>query len=343
MIALTGKQASYTAKPLERAIAALTIKFNPAEHVIDLDDVLVRMRHLEVAKLEAIDHYLASGWAKRDSQVKFREHLDKFLAFSTEKIEVEKTSRKYIPAIFVETHSTKEQMRLFANPLFFYRKIQDKLRNFGYDHLKPSLRIAGEPELVSEFDVGSLSAAPATFAELGVWLDQVDQAIGVELAKVRPLSWRRETGEARYEPVNPESAAWKIAQFRLESAASGLTSRLIDARALISLIRNKIFLITSMAGQGKTNFVCDLVENQFRFFEIPCLFIPARQLNGFTPGTRLFDYIKHNRYSPDGTKLHDYLTLFEQVAHDVQMPFILVIDGINEVNDLISFNEELKA
>lgn len=343
VIALTGKQATYTAKSLERAIAALTIQFNPAEHVIDLDDVLVRMRHLETAKLEAIDQYLASGWAKRDSQVRFREHLDKFLAFSTEKIEVEKTSRKYIPTIFVETHSTKEQMRLFANPLFFYRKIQDKLRKFGYDHLKPSLRIAGEPELVSEFDVGLLSAAPATFAELGVWLDQVDQAIGVELAKVRPLSWRRETGEARYEPVNPKSAGWKIAQFRLESAASGLTSRLIDARALISLIRNKIFLITSMAGQGKTNFVCDLVENQFRLFEIPCLFIPARQLNGFTPGTRLFDYIKHNRYAPDGTKLHDYLTLFEQVAHDVEKPFIIVIDGINEVNDLISFNEELKA
>lgn len=343
VLALTEKQASYTAKSLERAIAALTIPFDPAADVIDWDDILTRIRHLDTDKLEAIDHYLASGWAKRDSQVKFREQLNKFLAFSAEKIEVEKTSRKYIPSIFVETHSTKEQMRLFANPLFFYRKIQDKLRRFAYDNLNASLKIAGEPELVSELDACLLSVTPATFAELDAWLDQVDQAIGVELAKVRPLSWWRETGEARYEPVNPESAGWMIARHKLEGTASGLTSRLNDARALIGLIRNKIFLVTSMAGQGKTNFVCDLVENQFRLFEIPCLFIPARQLNGFAPGTRLFDYIAHNRYAPDGTKLHDYLALFDQVAHDVEKPLVILIDGINEVTDLASFNEELKA
>jgi hypothetical protein len=134
-----------------------------------------------------------------------------------------------------------------------------------------------------------------------------------------------------------------IARLQLEGAASGLTSRLNDARTQIGLIRNKIFLVTSMAGQGKTNFVCDLVENQFRLFEIPCLFIPARQLNGFAPGTRLFDYIAHNRYAPDGIKLHDYLALFDQVAHDVQKPLVILIDGINEVTDLSSFNEELKA
>lgn len=343
VLALTEKQTSYTAKSLERVIAALSIPFDPAADVIDWDDILARIRHVETDKLEAIDHYLASGWAKRDNHVKFREQLDKFLAFSTEKIEVEKTSRKYIPAIFVETHSTKEQMRLFANPLFFYRKVQDKLRCFDYDHLNASLKIAGEPELVSELDASLLSAAPATFAELGAWLDQVDQAISVELAKVRPLSWHRETGEAHYQPINPESAGWMIARLQLEGAASGLTSRLNDARALISLIRNKIFLVTSMAGQGKTNFVCDLVENQFRLFEIPCLFIPARQLNGFATGTRLFDYIAHNRYAPDGTKLHDYLTLFDQVARDVEKPFVILIDGINEVTDLASFNEELKA
>lgn len=343
VFALTEKQASYTAKSLERAIAALTIPFDPATDVIDWENILTRIRHLETEKLEAIDHYLASGWAKRDSQVKFREQLGKFLAFSAEKIEVEKASRKYIPAIFVDTHSTKEQMRLFANPLFFYRKIQDKLRRFAYDHLNSNLKIAGEPELVSEIDASLLSATPATFAELGAWLDQVDQAIGVELAKVRPMSWWREPGEAPYKPVNEGSAGWMIARLQLEGAAGGLTSRLNEACALIGLIRNKIFLVTSMAGQGKTNFVCDLVENQFRLFEIPCLFIPARQLNGFVPGARLFDYIAHNRYAPDGTKLHDYLTLFDQVAYDVGKPFVILIDGINEVADLTSFNEELKA
>lgn len=343
VVALTEKQSSYTAKRLELAIAALAITFDPAQHIVDWRDMLARIRHLETSKLEAINQYLAVSWAKHDSNARFCEQLDKFLAFSTEKIEVEKTSRKYIPAIFVETHSTKEEMRLFANPLFFYRKIQDKLRSFSYDRLNASLRIAGEPELVSDVDASLLSAAPASFAELGAWLDQASDAIGVELAKVRPLSWYRDEGEAPYKPADPDSAGWMIARLQLESAASGLTSRLNDARVLIDLIRNKIFLVTSMAGQGKTNFVCDLVENQFRLFAIPCLFIPARQLNGFAPGRRLFDYIAHNRYAPDGTKLHDYLTLFDHVAHDVEKPFVILIDGINEVTDLTSFSEELKA
>ncbi|MEE4210472.1 MAG: SMEK domain-containing protein [Parvularcula sp.] len=343
VFALIEKQASYTAKSLTEAIAALTIPFDPAADVLDWNDFLTRIQHLETGKLEAIDHYLASAWAKRDSLVKFREQLDKFLAFSTEKIEAEKISRKYIPAVFVETHSTKEQMRLFANPLFFYRKIQDKLGRFAYDHVNTRLELAGEPELVSELDDSLLEATPETFAELVAWVDQVDRAIGVELAKIRPLSWYRETGEARYEPVNPESAGWTIARYQLESAASGLTSRLNEARALIGLIRNKIFLVTSMAGQGKTNFVCDLVENQFRLFGIPCLFIPARQLSGFAPGSRIFEYIAHNRYAPDGTKLHDYLALFDQVARDVKKPIVILIDGINEVTDLASFHEELKA
>lgn len=343
VLALTGKQASYKAKSLQQAIAAVPIAFDPTENVIDWRDILTRIRHLETEKLEAIDLHLESGWAKRDSHVKFREQLDKFLAFSTDKIEFERKSRKYIPAIFVETHSTKEQMRLFANPLFFCRKIQDVLRRFSYDHLNSGLQLAGEPELLSELNASLLETTPTTFAELGPWLEQVDQMISVELAKVRPISWLRKTGEARYEPKNPESAGWMIARLKVEGAANGLTSRLNDARALIGLIRNKIFLITSMAGQGKTNFVCDLVENQFRLFEIPCLFIPARQLNGFAPGTRLFNYIAHNRYAPDGTKLHDYLTLFDQAAHDVGKPFVILIDGINEVTELASFNEELKA
>jgi hypothetical protein len=97
VLALTEKQASYTAKSLEQAIAALKIPFDPTADVIDLDDILARIRHLATDKLESIDHYLASGWAKRDSQAKFRDQIGKFLAFSTEKIDVEKIRENTFP------------------------------------------------------------------------------------------------------------------------------------------------------------------------------------------------------------------------------------------------------
>lgn len=258
ILTLTEKQSAYKAGALACAIADLTIPFNPAEHIIDVTDLVSQIRRLDTSDLERIDAYLASGWAERDRHVRFREQLDKFLEFSTKKIELEKRSRKYIPSIFVETHSTKEEVRLFANPLFFYRKIQDNLLRLDYGHLNSRMRIAREPEFVLDLDRPLLTETPSTFAKLEDWLDRVGEAVAHELAKVRPLSWRRDEGEGPYQPVNGNTPEWEIVRFPAESLASGLTSRLQDVLGLIGLIRKKIFLVTSMAGQGKTNFVCDL-------------------------------------------------------------------------------------
>lgn len=343
VLALTEKQSSYKASALSRVVTDLSITFDPAEHIIDVTDLLSQIRRLDTSDLERIAAYLASGWAERDRLVRFREQLDKFLEFSTNKIESEKRSRKYIPSIFIETHSTKEEVRLFANPLFFYRKIQDHLARLNYSHLNSVMRIAREPEFAIDLDLNLLTDTPSTFEELGGWLDRVNEAVTHELKKVRPLSWRRDEGERPYRPVNGNKADWMIARFQAESSASGLTSRLQDALGLIGLIEKKIFLVTSMAGQGKTNFVCDLVENQFRSFAIPCLFVPARELNSYAPGKRLFEYISNNRYSPNVTKTHEYLKLFNDVALEANKPFLIVIDGINEVTDLNAFSDELKA
>lgn len=342
ILALTEKQSAYKASALARAIADLNIPFEPAEHIIDIADLLARIRHLDTSDLGRIDVYLTSAWAERDRQVRFREKLDKFLEFSTNKIEQEKRTRKYIPSIFVETHSTKDEVRLFANPLFFYRKIQDKLLKLDYGHLNSLMRIAREPEYVLELERKLLTEMPSTFAELESWLDRVGEAVARELAKVRPLSWGRDESQGPYRPVNANAAGWLIVSFRVESSAYGLTSRLQDALGLIGLIRKKIFLVTSMAGQGKTNFVCDLIENQFRAFAIPCLFIPARELNSYTPGKRLLEYISNNRYSPDVNKIHEYFKLFNDIALETNKPFLIVVDGINEVSDLNAFSDELK-
>lgn len=343
VIALVEKQSSYGSSGLATAIADLKISFDPTEHIIDVAGILSRTRHLETSELEHIDAYLASAWAVRDRQLRFREQLEKFLEFSTNKIEHEKRTRKYIPSIFVETHSTKEEVRLFTNPLFFYRKIQDHLAKLDYGHLNSLMKIAREPEFALDLDRAILAETPTTFASLDAWLRQVEEVIARELAKVRPLSWRRIEGEGPYKPANGNTTEWEIARIPVESVTYGLTSRLQDAQGMVDLIRKKIFLVTSMAGQGKTNFVCDLVENQFRSFEIPCLFIPARELNSYAAGKRLLEYVSNNRYSPDVTKIHEFLSLFNDVALENRKPFLIVIDGINEVSDLTAFSEELKV
>ncbi|WP_429817261.1 SMEK domain-containing protein [Ensifer sp. B1-9] len=342
VLTITEKQSSYTAKALGEAISALSVRFDPASDILDISDIVSRLSNLDTPKLGRIDQYLALEFKKRDQHLQFRMELEKFLEFSQNKIDVEKNSKKYIPSIFVETHKTKEEMRLFAHPLFFCRKIQDVLSKINYYDLNHLLKIGRQSELFLEFNREILGATPTTFPELWPWLTAVDTAIERELRKVGPLSWSYKEYGGKYAPKNGDAASWSIVRFRIESITTGLTWLLRDARSLIALMRNKVFLITSMAGQGKTNFVCDLVDRQFRAFELPCIFVPARELNSYQPRQRLLGYISNNRYAPSFSSIHQYLGFFNEVAGEFGKPFLVVIDGINEVNALDEFNGELK-
>ncbi|UXS48282.1 SMEK domain-containing protein [Agrobacterium tumefaciens] len=342
VLTITEKQTSYAAKALGAAISALPIKFDPQADILDITDIISRLRGLETPKLGRIETYLASEFTKRDQNQQFRAQLDKFLEFSQSKIDFEKRSKKYIPNIFIETHKTKDEVRLFSNPLFFYRKLQDKLKDVNYSDLNFLLKLGKEPEICLEIDSSLLDAAPSTFTELWSWLTDIDSAIQNEVGKLGPLSWKYKEYGGQYKVTSGDAASWSIVRFRVESITTGLTWLLEEARALIALMQNKIFLITSMAGQGKTNFVCDLVDRQFRAFELPCIFIPARELNSYQSRQRLLGFVSNNRYAPSFSTIHQYLGFFDQVAGDVGKPFLIVIDGINEVNALEEFNDELK-
>lgn len=342
ILTITEKQSSYTAKSLAAAVSALPINFDPAVDILDISDIVARLRLLDTATLERIESYLASEFGKRDQNLHFRAQLDDFLNFSQSKLEVEKRSKKYIPNIFIETHKTKDEIRLFSHPLFFYRKVQDVLRKVEYSNLNSLLKLGREPELTTEITNDFLNVELNNFSNLWVWLDELDDVIKNELAKIGPLSWSYKDYGQKYAPMEEDSPNWSIVRFRVESQATGLTWLLQEARSSIALMRSKIFLITSMAGQGKTNFVCDLVDRQFSAFELPCIFIPARELNGYLPRQRLLGFVSNNRYAPKFSSIHEYLSFFNDVAGEFGKPFVIVIDGINELNALEEFNDELK-
>ncbi|XCN72224.1 MAG: hypothetical protein Q3M24_18245 [Candidatus Electrothrix aestuarii] len=132
-------------------------------------------------------------------------------------------------------------------------------------------------------------------------------------------------------------------QYSIQSSGTGLFSSLEEVSKKIKIAQAKIFLVTGMAGQGKTNFVCDLIENQFRVFEVPTIFIPARSLNDYPGPNRILSYIKNNRFAPDVQTLHDLFLLLNDVAEEFKKPFVIAIDGINEVGDLDGFVAELRV
>ncbi|WP_298958014.1 SMEK domain-containing protein [uncultured Roseibium sp.] len=339
---LTEKQKSYSSKKLVEAASGCSIKFSLERDIIDYQNLSQLLSELPDAKLETVADILERFFVAEDTSRKFRTELNAFLDVSAQKIEDEKNSKKYIPSVFVETTKTKEEMRYFANPLFFCEKIDDALTEFSLAQYNRILKLSHMEPI--DFDLANATASPypKTIPELYARLETQLDSISRVKEHLFPYTYEGEA-EKNFASHDYLSGYWEVFRHSLTYGGMGLVRSLEDIQKKAELANAKIFLITGMAGQGKTNFICDLVENQFRQFEIPTIFVPARRLNDYPGPNRLLSYIANNRYSPEFGDPHDLFQLLNAVAADFGKPFIIAIDGINEVGDLDGFVSELRV
>ena len=339
---ITEKQGSYRSKSLENEIERFPIDFDASRNIIDYRNVAAKLNELSLDIIQCVHAILESEFKKQDAHLLFRENLEKFLTINQEKIEAEKRTKKYIPSVFVETTTIKEEMRFFANPMFFYRKIDDDIRRIRFDHLNDLLGLAKIEPIAANLEVVASLAEPENLNALRERVAHQKEALQGAKRLVSPFSYYVDR-EARFEPDEQTEGYWEVFRHPIESNSSGVDRALDDIISRIELTQSKIFLITSMAGQGKTNFVCDIVEHQFNSFDIPSIFIPARALNDYPGPNRLLAYIQNNRFAPDVGDLHELMKLLDRVASESQRPFIIAIDGINEIGPLEDFCTELRV
>ncbi len=339
---ITERQNSYTSEKLAEAAYKLPFKFDASTNILDFRGLAKMLNELTTEQLECINAHLEDGFRKTDANLKFRNNLDEFLEVSQQKIEDEKRTKKYIPSVFVETSATKEEMRYFANPMFFYRKIDDDLRRIDLAYFNELLGMAKVEPIADNLHEITILKAPNTLPELREHLLQQSTALESIQEKISPFSWYGE-GTERFAPSDYSTGYWEVFRVGIESIGNGIFRSLENVSNKIGIAQAKIFLVTGMAGQGKTNFICDLVENQFRAFEVPTIFIPARSLNDYPGPNRILPYIRNNRFAPDTPNLHDLFSLLNDVAEECQKPFVIAIDGINEVSDLDGFVAELRV
>ncbi len=339
---LTEKQHSYNSKELTDAVSNSLISFDVSKDIIDYRDLAKRLGDISTEKLEVVSDYLEREFIKSDKALKFRVNLDAFLDVSRQKIEEEKRTKKYIPSIFVETSDVKDEMRYFANPMFFYRKIDEEFMRIDGEDINKILRMAK----ITPIEIGEAGkqclAAPNDLVELQEHFIQQSAKIEALKTIISPFSWYYKK-EERFVPSDYLTGYWDVFRYSIQSIGSGMVNSLENLLEKIKIAQAKIFLITGMAGQGKTNFICDLIENQYRVFEIPTIFIPARSLNNFSGHNRILSYIINNRYSPKFDNIHELFYLLSEVAIECKKPFIIAIDGINEVGDLNEFVAELRV
>lgn len=338
---VTEKQDSYQSKKLAAEIDGLEVDFDPSVDIFDYHDVAAKLGDLSLDKIQLVHTHLEEEFAKADANLLFRENLEKFLEISQEKIEIEKKTKKYIPSLFVETSTTKEEMRYFANPMFFYRKIDDDISRIRLSHLNELLELAKMAPIAASLESVASLDEPEDLSALQSRLIQQRDALRGARELLAPFSYFGDR-EVRFEPDEPGNGYWEVFRHPVQTSGSGIDNALDKVIEKIELAQAKIFLITSMAGQGKTNFVCDIVENQFKSFDVPSIFVPARALNDYPGPNRILAYIKNNRFAPDIRDLHELLKLLDSVADENKKPFVIAIDGINEIGQLDEFCSELR-
>jgi hypothetical protein len=338
---ITERQNSYTSQKLTKAVKKLSIKFDTSTNILDFRDLAKKLDELTNEQLNCVNEHLEEGFKQADTKLHFRKNLDAFLEINQQKIENEKRSKKYIPSVFVETSEIKEEMRYFANPMFFYRKIDDDIRRIDLAHFNGLLGMSKiEPVADNLHEITTLQT-PNNLSELRTRLDQQSTALETIQEHVSPFSWYGDRAE-QFAPSDYLTGYWEVFQHGIQSSGSGVFRSLDKISKKIGIAQAKIFLVTGMAGQGKTNFVCDLIEKQFKDFEVPTIFIPARSLNDHPSPNRILSYVTNNRFAPEVANLHDLFSLLNSVAEECQKPFVITIDGINEVGDLDGFVTELR-
>ena len=100
-------------------------------------------------------------------------------------------------------------------------------------------------------------------------------------------------------------------------------------------------MLTGRAGQGKTNLLCDLVENFLFKHEIPCAFISGREL-GLKQDADLGRTVSEHLFGGKIRTIDEGWELLSREATRLRKPFVLIIDGLNEHWNIQLFAQQLE-
>jgi hypothetical protein len=252
------------------------------------------------------------------------------------RLQAEKNSKKYIPDVFVEIGDVKDSARLFCHPTLFLRKLVDDIRRLDVFDLNRFLAMTGLPLLrINVPEVGDYDS-----------LERDTEAIRRVLAELSAslfdLSRERKAVVATHVPKNKLHVFDEV-DWRIRETARALNEYEIDTLLKsIDVARARILAIVSKAGQGKTNFVCDLAQHCLAPRGIPCAYFTGKEL-GTVGRKQLQGFVARSVYGeghPGG--IDDLLRDIDEEAHRRGTAGIILIDAINEHTDLPVFSQEVE-
>ena len=209
------------------------------------------------------------------------------------------SSGKYLPETFLEDRNAKEKARMFVAPHKMYPLVYGQVAVLNFDYYNKKRRLRGIK------------------APFGLNVTQWSlQGKVVDIEKLRNIT--KEICTYLLEQVNDKTdrsnARW-MAMHKVKQLAEKL-----------ELMNKQVMMVTSDAGQGKTNFVCDLVNNVLMADGIPFVFVNAYELSA----EQLAKSISAEYNFIGDESLEEVLMAAENYCNQHLQYLIIIIDGLNE-------------
>lgn len=248
---------------------------------------------------------------------------DRARSFAEKAIDNNIKSKKYIPDIFVEEGSYKENFRYYSEPELFLKKAVEEIASLNLGAVNQFLKGKDEPELSFE-DIEEFASEHTTEDTCELLVKRLDSAIK-KIERVREKAEKPGLSrEKRY--------------LKEEGGSYAILYTLERIRDEIGFFRYQIILITKDAGQGKTNFLCDFTRNFLLKKRIPVLFYNAYDFREPIINSIRKELTIDEAYSWEYVQRS--LTRLWEKKHQA---VVIVIDGLNENTALNDFGGYVSA
>lgn len=247
-------------------------------------------------------------------------------------------NKKYIPDIYVEVGNLKENARYFTDPMLFWEKILEDIERYKLVSINTLLEKFGLKPI--ENTIPDNIKKDIKFDDIRVRANEVIEMLNTTLKQLEGL--KKEELEKRIK--EEYRYAFEENYFKLDMPR--IRYVIEDFIALLNIFSYDHILITEKAGQGKTNFLCDLTSNVLLKKDIDCLYFNANEFTNWDICT----YIEKKIFSKLGYDFDSAMGQIKDICEQENKPFIIVMDGLNENaniqkfrNDLEIFLEKLKS
>lgn len=255
------------------------------------------------------------------------------------RIAAEKNSKKYIPEVFVEIDDVKDKARLFCHPVLFLEKLLHDVKNINLYEINRLLRHSGLKTLGVNINLQDFTS---TFDNIEENTSHFGQALKKFSRTLTTLNRGNRSSLIHRTPKEKKHVINEVSWHISDTARYLNEYEVKTFLELLDIAKAKVFAVVTRAGQGKTNFVCDLSENCLAKRNIPCVFFTGKELVNVGEG-QLQSYIARAIYGDNASgSLDALLRDMNEEARRQGTAGIILIDAINEHSDLKIFSLEIE-